>query len=121
MVRDLAPDIVRQRLLLEGYWTGELTADRVKAYLLGVAERLSLRTYGEPIVFSPDSGMGRSENAGFDAFVPLIDSGISGYFWAEQQFFSVVIYSCKKFEAMAATDFTRGFFRVTGEIVSHGF
>ena len=121
MVQDLAPDILRQRLLLEGYWTGEITADRVRAYLMGVAERLSLRTYGEPIVFSPDSGMGRAENAGFDAFVPLIDSGICGYFWAARRFFSVLIYSCKKFEAMAATDFTRGFFQVEGEIVSHGF
>jgi hypothetical protein len=34
------------------------------------------------IIFSPLTGMGKTENAGFDAFVPLIDSGISAYIWS---------------------------------------
>ncbi len=80
MPKNIAPDIFRQRLLIEGFWTVEVDADTVRTYLLGLAETLDLRTYGDPIVFSPSSGMGKDENAGYDAFVPLIDSGISGYF-----------------------------------------
>ena len=76
-IRDLAPDIFRQRLLIEGYYSGAMTTQRVRGYLLAIAAHLELRTYAEPIVFSPATGMGREENAGFDAFVPLIDSGIS--------------------------------------------
>ncbi|GMU39746.1 MAG: hypothetical protein AMXMBFR23_06120 [Chloroflexota bacterium] len=114
--RDLAPDILRQRLLLEGTWTVEVDADTVRRCLLGLAGHLGLRTYGDPVVFAPASGMGREENAGWDAFVPLIDSGISGYFWAAPRFFSLVIYTCTRFDPDAAEAFVRDFLGVTGEV-----
>jgi len=109
--RNIAPDVFRQRLLLEGFWTIDLTAETVKAYLLGLTAHLDLRTYGDPIVFSPTSGMGKDENAGFDAFVPLIDSGISCYFWSKRRFFSIVLYTCKGFDADRAEAFTRSFLK----------
>ena len=117
-MRNLAPDIFRQRLLIEGYYSGEMTADRVRNYLLGIATHLELRTYAEPIVFTPAAGMGREENAGFDAFVPLIDSGISVYIWSKVAFFSALLYTCKGFDAKEAEDFTGKFFRVNGETAS---
>jgi hypothetical protein len=120
-MRNLAPDIFRQRLLLEGYYSGEMTADRVKEFLLGAAAHLNLRTYADPIVFSPSTGMGREENAGFDAFVPLIDSGISAYIWSKAAFFSVLLYTCKGFDEDAAAEFTREFFGVSGEMASQSF
>ena len=113
--RNIAPDVFRQRLLLEGFWTIDLTAETVKAYLLGLTAHLDLRTYGDPIVFSPTSGMGKDENAGFDAFVPLIDSGISCYFWSKRRFFSIVLYTCKGFDADRAEAFTRSFLKAEGE------
>jgi hypothetical protein len=70
--RNIAPDIFRQRLLIEGYYTIDVTREVVNDYLLEVAKHLDLRTYGAPTVFSPASGMGRQENAGFDGFVPSI-------------------------------------------------
>ena len=120
-MRDLAPDIFRQRLLIEGYYSGEMTTDRVREFLLGAAAHLKLRTYADPIVFSPAEGMGREENAGFDAFVPLIDSGISAYIWSQAAFFSVLLYTCKGFDEKAAEAFTREFFGVSGEIERHAF
>ena len=120
-MRNLAPDIFRQRLLLEGYYSGDMTADRVTNYLVGAAAHLKLRTYADPIVFSPATGMGREENAGFDAFVPLIDSGISVYIWSNAAFFSALLYTCKGFDEKAAADFTRSFFSVDGEIASQSF
>lgn len=120
-MRDLAPEIMRQRLLVEGYWTVEMDEDAVRQFLLGLAGHLGLRTYGDPVVFAPASGMGRDENGGWDAFVPLIDSGISGYFWAEPSFFSVVLYTCTSFDDAAAIAFTREALGVTGEIESLSF
>ncbi len=117
----IAPEIFRQRLLIEGFFGREIDADVVRDYLLGVAAHLGLRTYGEPVVFSPGAGAGRPENAGFDAFVPLIDSGISGYFWSGQKFLSVLLYTCKGFEEQAAVDYTRAYFEVDGETVTHAF
>lgn len=117
-MRNLAPDIFRQRLLIEGYYSGDVTAERVREYLLGIAAHLELRTYAEPIVFSPASGMGREENQGFDAFVPLIDSGISIYIWTRARFFSALLYTCKGFDEAAAVEFTRRFFDAQGEVAS---
>jgi hypothetical protein len=114
--RDLAPGIVRQRLLMEGYWTAQVDADAVRQYLLGLAAHLDLRTYGDPVVFAPVGGMGRDENAGWDAFVPLIDSGISAYFWAQPRFFSTVVYTCKYFDADGAEAFTRAYLGVQGDL-----
>jgi len=67
------------------------------------------------------SGEGRPENAGFDAFVPLIDSGISGYFWSGQRFLSVVLYTCKGFDQDRAIAFTREHFAIESEIITHAF
>jgi hypothetical protein len=120
-MRNIAPDIFRQRLLIEGYYTIDVTQEVVNDYLLEVAKCLGLRTYGAPTVFSPESGMGRQENAGFDGFVPLIDSGISIYIWSSARFFSAILYTCKGFDEGAAVEFTREFFKVTGEVVSSSF
>jgi hypothetical protein len=52
-VKDLAPDIVRQRLLIEGLYTADIDEAPVKRYLSDVAGHLNLRTYGTPIVHAP--------------------------------------------------------------------
>jgi hypothetical protein len=121
IIKNLAPDIVRQRLLIEAHFTRPVDETLIRDYLLGLAAHLGLRTYGEPVIFAPASGDGREENAGYDAFVPLIDSGISGYFWTGPRFLSVVLYTCKGFDETSAVAFTREFFAVEGEIVSFGF
>ena len=108
-MENIAPDVFRQRLLIEGFYTVDMDGEVVKTFLLGLANTLDLRTYGDPIVFSPSSGMGKEENAGYDAFVPLIDSGISAYVWTKQKFFSVVLYTCKGFAKEQAIEFVERF------------
>lgn len=118
-MKNLAPDIFRQRLLVEGYYTVEVTRERLAAYLLGVAAHLELSAYGEPTIYSP-GGLGKAENQGFDAFLPLIDSGISAYVWSGAKFFSIVLYTCKGFDAQAAAEYTGEFFGA-GEVESLAF
>jgi hypothetical protein len=120
-VRKPAPEIFRQRLLIEGFFGREVDEAVIRTYLLEIAAYLGLRTYGEPVVFAPASGEGRVENAGYDAFVPLIDSGISAYFWTGPRFLSIVLYTCKGFDESRAIEFTREFFAIEGEIVAHPF
>jgi hypothetical protein len=117
----IAPDVFRKRLLVEGYFSREISAEVVKEYLLALASHLNLRTYGEPIVFSPASGMGRADNAGFDGFVPLIDSGISVYVWSTARFFSAVVYTCKDFDSAAAIAFTKAFMDCRGDFDAQEF
>jgi len=118
-MKDLAPDVTRQRLLIEGHYKTPVNRDVVGAYLSGLAEALGLRTYGDPIIHAPD-GQGRPENEGFDAFIPLIDSGISLYVWTQARFFAVVVFSCKRFDTDQAVTFTRRYFD-TAEIVHQDF
>jgi hypothetical protein len=77
-MRNIAPQIVRQRLLIEANYNIDVNQEKVEEYLLEIAKELDLRTYGEPIIHSPE-GLGKESNEGFDAFIPLIDSGIALY------------------------------------------
>jgi hypothetical protein len=116
-MKDLAPDIFRQRLLIEGYYTREVTRASLEAFLSGLASHLGLRAYGEAAIFAP-GGAGSAANQGFDAFLPLVDSGISAYVWTSRKFVSVFLYTCKGFDEAAAIEFTRRHFAIEGEIAS---
>jgi len=71
----IAPSILRQRLLVEGFYKINVDKTIIRKYFSTITKALKLKAYGKPIIFSP-SGMGKKENQGYDAFVPLIDSGI---------------------------------------------
>lgn len=105
-MRDLAPDILRQRLLIEGFYRRELDAAAIREFLDSLARYLDLRSYGEAIVHSP-GGQGKAANQGFDAFLPLIDSGIALYVWSARHFFALVLFTCKAFDVDRALAFTR--------------
>jgi S-adenosylmethionine decarboxylase len=111
-VRDLAPQIVRQRLLVEAIFTVDVDADFVDRFLHGLAEHLDLRSYAEATIVAP-GGQGREENEGFDAFLPLIDSGISLYVWTASRFLACVLFTCKQFDADRAVAFVNETFGTT--------
>ena len=109
----IAPEIFRKRLLVEGYFAREdVDGDVIRDYFAMITGRLSLRTYGEPIVHHT-SGQGKAVNEGYDAFVPLIDSGIYVCIWSGPRFVSVILYTCAEFDETRATDLTREFFNLT--------
>ncbi|GIL25385.1 S-adenosylmethionine decarboxylase [Actinocatenispora comari] len=108
-MKNLAPDITRQRLLLEGHFTAAVDEALIRRFLRELPQSLDLRTYGEPTVFVP-GGRGRDSNEGYDAFVPLIDSGISLYVWTTKRFLAMVMFTCKRFDEAAAVRFTNEFF-----------
>ncbi len=121
MMINLEPEIIRQRLLIEGHYTIEISAEIIRRYLLDLAAHLDLKTYSEPIIYSPAAGTGKKINEGYDAFVPLVDSGIALYVWTNARFFSLIIYACKNFDETKAIDFTRVFYKTEGEIISRSF
>jgi len=111
-MKNLAPEITRQRLLIEGYYGIDLDETTIESYLLGLASHLSLGTYGKPLIHTP-TGIGKEENQGFDAFIPLIDSGISLYVWTGVRFFATVLFTCKTFEIDQAIEYTHRFLATT--------
>jgi hypothetical protein len=116
---DLAPDIVRQRLLIEGYYTIDVDRTTIERYFTALTDELELRTYGAPTIFAP-SGEGRADNQGYDAFVPLIDSGVSLYVWSASRFLAVVIFTCKRFDAELAIRVTQEYFAMS-RLVNQSF
>jgi hypothetical protein len=121
MMKNVAPEIFRQRLIIEGFYTVEVTKETIDEYLRGLAKQLNLRIYSDPIIFSPATGMGKEENQGFDAFVPLIDSGVSAYFWSGPKFLSIVIYTCKGFDEDKAIEYTEVFFKPRAKLEFQAF
>jgi S-adenosylmethionine decarboxylase len=74
--------------------------------LVSLTSRLNLRTYGEPVIHAT-SGQGKSDNEGFDGFVPLIDSGIYIAVWVKPRFFSTILYTCADFDEDHAVQIVR--------------
>jgi hypothetical protein len=73
---------------------------------------LSLRTYGDPTVHKT-SGAGKEQNQGYDAFVPLIDSGIYIGVWVNRKFLSLILYTCTNFDDSLAIEKTKEFFQLS--------
>jgi len=109
-MKDLAPDLKRQRLLIEGFFNNDVDRERVDSYFKFLCKEMDFKPYGDPIIFSPE-GLGKEDNQGFDAFLPLIDSGVSVYIWSSRKFFSIIIYTCKNFDNEKATKVTKKFWQ----------
>jgi S-adenosylmethionine decarboxylase len=108
----IAPEIFRKRLLIEGFFEREVDADVLVAYFKRITADLGLRTYGDPIVHET-GGKGKAENEGYDAFVPLIDSGIYIAVWSQRKFLSTIIYTCAEFDEARGVESVRDFFHLT--------
>lgn len=109
MWKDLAPDIFRQRLLIEGYYQIDLDEEILKEYLKKIVKTLELKAYADPVIHCSE-GIGKEVNQGYEGFIPLIDSGISVYVWERNRFLSVMVYACKQFSVEKAVEFTKKFF-----------
>lgn len=109
---DIAPDIFRKRLLIEGYFRTDVSEDFVRSYFEMITSRLNLRTYGPPIIHQT-SGAGKEVNEGFDGFVPLIDSGIYIGVWVNPKFVSTIIYTCGEFDEEKAVSLVKDFFQLS--------
>lgn len=105
-MRDLAPEIHRQRLVIEGYPNEALSAREISDYLLGLSQALDMVTIADPVTH-------RSEKFGEAAWIHWETSGAHFYSWETPRlFFSVDIYTCKAFALEAALSYTRGVFAV---------
>lgn len=93
----IAPEIFRKRLLIEGFFRGEVSPEILEHYFEHTTRSLGLRTYG-PSIIHRTSGEGQAVNEGYDAFVPLIDSGIYIAVWVNPRFLSTIIYTCRAFD-----------------------
>jgi S-adenosylmethionine decarboxylase len=101
---DLAPEIYRQRLVVEGLVGEPISASQIEAYLSELSEVLDMVTLLQPVTH-------QSDTYGWAGWIHWETSGAHFYGWDQPRlFFSVDIYTCKAFSAAAAVDFTQRFF-----------
>ena len=100
-MRDLAPTIFRQRLVIEGTRSTLITGDEIVDYLSRLSSVLRMRTIHTPVTH-------RSEKFGWAGWIHWETSGAHFYAWdVPRLFFSVDIYTCKAFDVRDAVEFTR--------------
>lgn len=106
--------ICRQRLVIEGTCRTPIDDHGIRTYLSALSDVCEMRLLLEPVTH-------RSEAYGWAGWVHWETSGAHFYAWETPiLFFSVDIYTCKRFEAARAVQFTREFFDAP-EIVARSF
>ncbi|HSX02245.1 MAG TPA: S-adenosylmethionine decarboxylase [Candidatus Saccharimonadia bacterium] len=106
-MRDLAPEIYRQRLIIEGYCAQPIDDAQIKDYL----EQLSVVT-GMTALIKPVTH--RSDLYGWAGWIHWETSGAHLYAWEQPRlFFSVDIYTCKAFNVNNAVEFTQRYFKAS--------
>jgi hypothetical protein len=101
---DLAPEIVRQRLVIEGVPRAPVSRRQVVEYLRGLSRVCGMVTLSEPTTH-------RSDRYGWAGWIHWETSGAHFYAWdVPRLFFSVDAYTCKAFDPVAALEFTAAFF-----------
>ncbi len=111
---DLAPMIVRERLVIEGRHHTTIEAEDIAEYLRQLSVVCDMRVLLDPVTH-------RSDLYGWAGWIHWETSGAHFYAWESPiQFFSVDIYTCKHFDAAEAVEFTSAFFNTT-TVVARSF
>ena len=101
---DLAPEILRQRLVIEGLVSAPIGAQQIEDYLSQLSDVLEMVTLLKPVTH-------QSDTYGWAGWIHWETSGAHFYGWDQPRlFFSVDIYTCKAFSAERAVQFTQSFF-----------
>lgn len=103
--RNLAPDIVRQRLILEGTLHNPFLPEEMTTYCKEMTKVLDMTEATSPMC-------NHSPKYGWCAYIHWEESGMHIYSWdnREPKFFSVDIYTCKAFKIDDAVRYTQEFF-----------
>ena len=101
---DLAPEIVRQRLVIEGVPARPVDDEQIRRYLSALSREVDMVQLLEPVTH-------RSDRYGWAGWIHWETSGAHFYAWEQPRlFFSVDVYTCKAFAVDTAVRFTREFF-----------
>jgi|TARA_R100000482_G_scaffold74662_1_gene28718 S-adenosylmethionine decarboxylase len=103
--KDLAPDICRQRIVIEGTLRNAFKAEDMDRYCREMTKVLNMTEATAPFCnYDPDYG--------WCAYVHWKESGMHVYAWDDKKppFFSVDVYTCRAFDPQTPVDYTKNFF-----------
>ncbi|MBI2410502.1 MAG: hypothetical protein HYV32_01215 [Candidatus Kerfeldbacteria bacterium] len=101
--KNLAPQLVRQRILIEGTTKHIVDPELIKKYLLALSTCVQMRPLQQPFSYP-------AENMGYGGWIHWITSGAHFYSYpTNPPLFTVDAYTCKPFDAEVAAEFTRDY------------
>ncbi|MAH45264.1 hypothetical protein CMI37_05515 [Candidatus Pacearchaeota archaeon] len=102
---DLAPDICRQRLVIEGTLHNVFLPEDMTRYCHEITKVLNMTEVTSP-------ACNHDPHYGWCAYTHWKESGMHIYAWdnRDPKFFSIDIYTCRKFNPRHAIDYTEEFF-----------
>ena len=104
-MKNLAPTIHRQRQVIEGYPCLPISAKQIQDYLSKLSDLLDMKALLRPVTH-------RSDKFGWAGWIHWESSGAHFYAWDRPVlFFSVDIYTCKKFDPKKSAHFTKKYFQ----------
>ena len=103
--RDLAADITRQRMIVEGTLHNVFLPEDMTRYCSEITKVLDMTAVTAPIC-------NHDPMYGWCAYMHWKESGMHIYAWDKRTppFFSIDIYTCKYFEPADVVDYTKEFF-----------
>lgn len=106
--KNLAPQLVRQRLLIEGTTGKIVEPEQIKAYLIELAKITKMevikRNYPNPEAYS-------AHDCGYGGWIHWKTSGAVFYSYpTDPPLFTVDTYTCKPFSIKDAVEFTKKYF-----------
>lgn len=103
-MHDLAPEIWRQRLVVEGTCPEPIDAAAITSYLSTLSKTIDMVALMEPVTH-------QSPLYGWAGWIHWETSGAHFYAWDQPRlFFSVDIYACKQFDPQDVVELTRQWF-----------
>ena len=106
MWKNLAPNLVRQRVIIEGTPEKIVEPEQIKAYLLALANVTKMEVLSAPQAAT-------AHDMGYGGWIHWKSSGAAFYsYQTDPPLFTVDCYTCKPFSAEDAAEFTRKFFNV---------
>ncbi len=104
-MKNLAPTLVRQRIVIEGTTEKVVGMQEIKEYLVALSKEVKMRPLSEPFAYP-------AENMGFGGWIHWVTSGAHFYSYpTDPPLFTVDAYTCKSFSPEKAAEFTRKYFK----------
>ena len=104
---DLAPSIVRRRLVVECIHNQNFDEQKIYDYMVNLSRVMNMTIVTMPVT-------NYVEEYGFSAYMSWKESGMHVYTWNKTEkrpdFMSIDIYTCKNFIIKDVIDFTKNFF-----------
>jgi len=104
MWENLAPTLIRQRVIIEGTTENIVEPEQIKSYLFALAEITKMEVLSSPEAHS-------AHDMGYGGWIHWKSSGVAFYSYpTNPPLFTVDCYTCKPFSAKEASEFTRKYF-----------